>query len=120
MVGGAEGADRMKRKGRAAMDEAMHVVKESMTDTGGVGYFHVSPLLLLKKLPFACFLLQSKWPKAYSTCGDNIQSTLCKDCANRQEEVSSKPGETFLEEAFLLHSSTSSIFSKNIILNPEL
>ena len=37
--GGAEGGDRVKR--RAAMDEAMHVVKESMTDTGGLGYFHV-------------------------------------------------------------------------------
>lgn len=23
------------------MDEAMHVIKESMNDTGGVGYFHV-------------------------------------------------------------------------------
>lgn len=41
--GGAEGGAGVKRKGRAAMDEAMHVVKESMTDIGGLGYFHVSP-----------------------------------------------------------------------------
>lgn len=26
------------------MDEAMHVIKESMNDTGGVGYFHVRPI----------------------------------------------------------------------------
>lgn len=55
-MGGAEGADRVKRKGRAAMDEAMHVVKESMTDTGGIGYFHVSPFIFLKALLLHAFL----------------------------------------------------------------
>ena len=34
-------AAQSKKKGRKAMDEAMHVVKQSMSDTGGLGYFHV-------------------------------------------------------------------------------
>ena len=34
-------ATKSKKKGRKAMDEAMHVVKQSMSDTGGLGYFHV-------------------------------------------------------------------------------
>ena len=34
-------AKKSKKKGRKAMDEAMHVVKQSMSDTGGLGYFHV-------------------------------------------------------------------------------
>jgi len=34
-------ATKSKNKGRKAMDEAMHVVKQSMSDTGGLGYFHV-------------------------------------------------------------------------------
>ncbi|KAL0045851.1 hypothetical protein WJX82_006724 [Trebouxia sp. C0006] len=33
-------AAQSKKKGRKAMDEAMHVVKQSMSDTGGLGYFH--------------------------------------------------------------------------------
>ena len=37
----ADLADKGKKKGRKAMDEAMHVVKQSMTDVGGMGYFHV-------------------------------------------------------------------------------
>lgn len=39
-------AAKSKRKGRKAMDEAMHVVTESMNDTGGLGYFHVSHFCL--------------------------------------------------------------------------
>lgn len=37
----ADVAAQSKKKGRKAMDEAMHVVKQSMSDTGGLGYFHV-------------------------------------------------------------------------------
>lgn len=39
----ADAAKKGKKKGLKVMDEAMHVVKESMSDTGGVGYFHVGP-----------------------------------------------------------------------------
>lgn len=38
---GTDVGKKAKKKGRKAMDEAMHVVKQSMSDTGGLGYFHV-------------------------------------------------------------------------------
>ena len=80
-------ATKSKKKGRKAMDEAMHVVKQSMSDTGGLGYFHVrsssSSLHTVCQRPYkfmimlavigttdglSCFIVHSSSPSLHTVC----------------------------------------------------
>ena len=63
-----------KKKGRKAMEEAMHVVKQSMSDTGGLGYFHVSPGALLLSSLADCMLSVNSSALLLSSLAESVLS----------------------------------------------